>query len=201
LDEYDSLRESLNLHQGIPYTPDWSAGADFIQLIVDHCLATRPNLVLECSSGLTSLMLARCCEMNGRGRVISLENGEEYAANTRSYIERYGLGSYADIVHAPLQRVQVDGRSFDWYALEAIPDAGIEMLVIDGPSGFIQKHSRYPALPLLYDLLADGCQIFLDDAARPDEREILAMWLRRFPSLSHRYLDTQRGCSVLTVNK
>ncbi|MES9855801.1 MAG: hypothetical protein ABW166_04240 [Sedimenticola sp.] len=41
------------------------------------------------------------------------------------------------------------------------------MLVIDGPSGFIQKHSRYPALPLLFDKLSNNGMVFLDDAARP----------------------------------
>ena len=38
MDAYASLRSRLNLRQAIPYTPDWSAEADFLELIVDHTL-------------------------------------------------------------------------------------------------------------------------------------------------------------------
>ena len=201
MDAYASLIEQLDLLQGIPFTPDWSAGADFLQIIVDACLSERPSLILECSSGLTSLMLARCCRMNGSGRLVSLEDGEPYANNTRDYIDRYGLGDVATIAHAPLQKIRVEGGDYLWYSTDQIPDEPIQMLVIDGPSGFIQKNSRYPALTLLYPRLADGCRIYLDDAARPDERGIVKRWLALYPGLEERYVETERGCSILTVRK
>jgi hypothetical protein len=75
------------------------------------------------------------------------------------------------------------------------------MLVIDGPPGFIQHHSRYPALPLLSERLADGCVIFLDDAARADEQAIVRRWLARFPQLEHHYVASERGCSVLRFRR
>jgi hypothetical protein len=75
------------------------------------------------------------------------------------------------------------------------------MLVIDGPPGFIQRHSRYPALPLLRERLADNCTVFMDDAARPDERELVEMWLAQYPTYSHEYLANERGCSVLRNDK
>lgn len=200
MEDYASLQEQLNLTEGIPYTPNWSAGADFLQLIVDYCLQARPALILECSSGLTSLVLARCCQMNATGRVVSLEDGEEYAASTRSYIDRYGLGRYSSVIHAPLRKSVLDSIDYAWYATDEIPDGRVDMLVIDGPSGFIQKNSRYPALPLLYPRLADGCRVFLDDAARPDEQAIVAMWMAAYPAIEQDYVETARGCSVLTIN-
>ena len=39
--------------------------------------------------------------------------------------------------------------------------------------------------------------IFMDDAARDDEREIVELWLAEHPELEHRFVDTERGCSVL----
>lgn len=201
MQDYESLQLQLNLHEGIPFSPNWSAGADFLQIIVDYCLQARPSLVLECSSGLTSLMLARCCQMNGSGQVVSLEDGEEYATKTRSYMDRYGLDDYAAVVHAPLQEIEVAGADYLWYATQEIPDRPVEMLVIDGPSGFIQKNSRYPALPLLYPRLADACRVFLDDAARDDEREIVTLWQAAYPELEQNYIETERGCSILTIHK
>ncbi|MCU7929352.1 MAG: class I SAM-dependent methyltransferase [Candidatus Thiodiazotropha sp. (ex Codakia rugifera)] len=197
--EYASLRTQLDLNEGIPYTPDWSAGADYIQIIVDACLQFKPSLILECSSGLTTLMLARCCQMNGYGRVVSLEDGEQYADKTREYIDRYGLREYASVIHAPLQKTVLHDVEYDWYSRDTIPDESIDMLVIDGPSGFIQKNARYPALPILYPQLSDCCRLYLDDAARADEQAIVALWQSRYPNLRHEYCETSRGCSILTV--
>ncbi|MGD8932480.1 MAG: hypothetical protein PVI52_07910, partial [Chromatiales bacterium] len=72
LADYTSLLTQLHLQADIPYTPNWSAAADFLQIIVDYCLEAKPSSVFECSSGLTTLMLARCCQFNARGKVISL---------------------------------------------------------------------------------------------------------------------------------
>jgi predicted O-methyltransferase YrrM len=201
MEEYQALRQQLTLNQGIPYTPNWTAAADFLQIIVDACLENKPRLVFECSSGLTTLMLARCCQINGRGKVVSLENGEEYAEATQSYLDKYGLQEYAAVIFAPLEAAEYDEIEYLWYARKSVPDQAIEMLVIDGPPGFIGKHARYPAVPVCYPYLADQCRIFMDDAARPDEREIVELWCERYPGVRHEYRETARGCSILTVDK
>jgi predicted O-methyltransferase YrrM len=203
IEAYLSLRDRLNLRKGLPYSKDWSASPDFLKLIVEQTLESKPTLILECSSGLSSLMLARCCELNKKGRLIALENGKPYARNSQTEIDRYGLQSCATILHAPLKEYKVNGRTFQWYDLKQlhIEDGSVELLVIDGPPGFLQKESRYPALPLLYDKLADGCIIYLDDAARADEQALVAQWLREFPQLKHDYIKTERGCSLLRIHR
>lgn len=201
LNSYESLKNRLNLHKDLPYTPDWSAAPDFLKLIVEHCLETRPATVLECSSGLTTVMLARCCQLNRHGKVYSLEDGEEYAIKTRKSLDHNTLEKYAAIIHAPLEKTNINGIDYAWYDMKNIPERSIDMLVIDGPSGFIQKNSRYPALPLLFDRLSDHCMIFLDDAARDDEKEIIKFWIKEHPEISHEYIETERGCSILTINK
>jgi len=196
-----SLRDRLGLHLGLPYSHYWSAAPDFLKLIVEHALIAKPVTIVECSSGLTTVMLARCCEMNGQGRLFSLENGPDYAARTRSALERYDLTARANVLDAPLVPHTLGGWAFQWYALDDLPDLSIDMLVIDGPPGFIQRHSRYPALPLLFDKLADGCVVFMDDAARPDEQEIIGLWKDEFPGLEHEYVDTERGCAIFRLNR
>ena len=195
---YNYLRDRLNLRDGMPFTTDWSAAPDFLKLIVEHALEHKPKTVVECSSGLTTVMLARCCEMNGSGEVLSLENGAEYAEKSRGHLARYQL-TQATVIDAPLQTHNIGGNDYQWYAPNGLPDHSIDMLIIDGPPGFIQRHSRYPALPLLFDKLADGCVIFMDDAVRPDEQEIVKMWQASYPGLEHTYIKTEGGCSVLTI--
>jgi predicted O-methyltransferase YrrM len=198
---FDSLRNQLELNKDIPFTKDWSAAADFIQLIVDDCLEKKPEIIFECSSGLTTLMLARCCQINGQGKVYSLENGLEYAEKTESFLRLHDLEEYVSVIHAPLENTRVNDTDFSWYSTNRIPDKAIDMLVIDGPPGFLQKNSRYPALPLLFKNLAKHSIVFLDDAARDDEKEIIELWKNEHAEVKHEYIETERGCSVLTIDK
>jgi len=198
---YQQLQMDLGFENELPVTPDWSAAADFLFLIKEYCLEAQPQTIFECSSGLTTLTLARCCQVNGRGQVFSLENGEEYAKQTRANLKRFEVDEHANVIHAPLEPIFVQGRNYDWYGLKGEEDIKIDMLVIDGPPGFIQKHSRFPALPLLFDQLADKSMVFLDDAARDEEKELVAMWLGLYSEIEHEYVDTERGCSILTINK
>lgn len=195
--QYRAVCERLQLSQALPVTPDWSAAPDFLQCIIDDCLEQRPSLILECSSGLTTVVLARCCQLNGCGHVYSLENGAEFADATRALLTGFGVAQQATVLHAPLEAVTLDAAEYRWYSTRQLPAGRFDMLVIDGPPGFLQRHSRYPALPLLHDRLADDCTVFLDDAAREDERGIVALWLAGFPAFEHEYLDLERGCSVL----
>ena len=198
---YQPLCTQLGLTRGIPYTPQWSAAPDFLQLIVDHVLAQRPHTIVECGSGLTTLMLARACALNGHGHVYSLENGADYAANTRAEIRRYGLEACSTVLHAPLVPCSIHGHDYQWYDIAALTASDIDLLVIDGPPGFLQRHSRYPALPLLRERLAPRCTLFMDDAARPDERELVEMWLEEMPAARHEYIANERGCAILHLAK
>ena len=201
ISSYKSLLDKLGLDQGIPYSENWSAAADFLKLIADHCLNSRPTTIFECSSGLSTLILARCCQINNHGHVYSLENGDEYVANTCDSLNQYQLNKYATVIHAPLVKTTVNSKDFMWYSTNWMPDNTIDMLVIDGPPGFIQKHSRYPAIPMLYKQLAKECKIFLDDAAREDEKEIVKLWTSEYPKLEHEFIENERGCSILTLNR
>jgi len=198
---YQSIQKELHLEQELPITPDWSAAADFLELIKNHCLKAKPKTIVECSSGATTVVLAKCCEINKQGKVFSLENGEEYAINTRNNIKDHRLEKYADVIHAPLETIEVNNESYQWYESKKLPDIKIDMLVIDGPPGFIQRHSRLPALPLLFDQMADQSIVFLDDAARDEEIEIVEMWLGISQSVSHEFVELERGCSVLRLSK
>ena len=198
-DSYESISSSLTLDTCLPYDSDWSAAPDFLKLIIDSCLNTQPQTIVECSSGVTTLVLARCCQINGTGHVYSLENGSEYAIAIAKQLKIYGLDKYADVIHSPLHKIEVNKQLFDWYQVDKINVSEINMMIVDGPSGFIQKNSRYPALPVLYERLSSSCEIFLDDASRPDEKEIVKFWLDEYSDMEHQYIENDRGCSILKM--
>jgi hypothetical protein len=76
-------------------------------------------------------------------------------------------------------------------------DQPIDLLVVDGPPGNIQKQSRYPALPLFYRQLSDRSTIILDDGLREDEQRIVARWEREFDNLSIQFLSLEKGAYVI----
>ncbi|MBE9568262.1 MAG: class I SAM-dependent methyltransferase [Proteobacteria bacterium] len=194
---YQFLAENLGFENVLPVTEHWSAAPDFLKSISDYCLHEKPQTIVECSSGTSSLVLAKCCQLNDKGHVYSLENGTEFVEKTGLQLDAFSLGGFCDVIHAPLKTVHVDDEEFQWYDLDGFPDVEIDMLVIDGPPGFIQKQSRYPALPLLRDRLAQHCVVYLDDAAREDEQVLVKRWLELCPEFELEYLDNERGCSIL----
>ena len=194
---YQSLEKALGLDKVLPVTEHWSAAPDFLEIITDHCLQKRPQVIVECSSGTSSLVLSRCCQLNRVGHVYSLEHGEEFVTQTSQQLNDFFLSEYCDVIHAPLRDVQLDSEIFKWYALNDLPEVKIDMLVIDGPPGFLQKFSRYPALPMLKERLGEHCTVFLDDAARDDEQELVKRWLKQSPDFQAEYIENERGCFIL----
>jgi len=194
---YQDIENDLQFSQSLSVTPNWSAAADFLDVIKQHCLRVKPQIIVECSSGVTTLVLARCCQLNGQGKVYSLENDKQFAEKSRQQISELGLDDYAQVIYAPLQPTSVANQIFDWYGTNALPEESIDMLVIDGPPGFIQKNSRMPALPVLRNKLSEAVTVFLDDAARADERELVGNWLTQYPEFAYLYIANARGCVVL----
>jgi hypothetical protein len=214
LEALQGLYAELGLEKSLPGTRGWAASPDFLMELVRHARAARPGIVVECGSGTSTLVLARCIEMNGQGRVYSLEHDHAYAEQTRALLRRHGLERWAVVLDAPLTARSLAGGDWSWYAtgaldteLAATRGAGagadsaaidmIDMLVIDGPPKDTGTLARYPAGPLLFPQLAIGAAVFLDDAARPDETAILARWQTEFPQFEQSSRACEKGCAVL----
>lgn len=191
------LGESLGLKQGLPYVRHWSAAPDFLALLIEHMRRERPAVIVECGSGLSTLILARVCALEGRGQVWSLEHEPNCAAQTRAALARYDLARLATVLYAPLRRYRLDAEEYDWYDLSGLAVQAIDLLVVDGPPGRLGPLARYPAMPLLHGRLTPGCTIFLDDADRPDEQAIVARWCDEHRDLRLMRPSTVRGCAVL----
>ncbi len=50
-----------------------------------------------------------------------------------------------------------------WYGgiIDQLKGKKIDLLIIDGPPGSLQKHSRFPALPVIHNSLVSIAQSFL----------------------------------------
>jgi hypothetical protein len=155
----------------------WAADPILVHNAVRLVLDTRPNLVVECGSGSSTIAIARTLRAFG-GRIVSLEHDAKYAERTREMLRLHGLDDLAVVVTAPLAARNISGQKFQWYtpAYEPLLSQPIEMLVVDGPPGSIGPRSRYPAVPILKPYLAEQCSILMDDGDRADEGHIAHLW-------------------------
>ncbi|OYO28702.1 class I SAM-dependent methyltransferase [Janthinobacterium sp. PC23-8] len=198
LEALDGLQRELKLDKSLPRTRGWAGSPDFLLELARHAQTARPQVVLECSSGASTVVLARCMQLQGAGQVYSLEHDPEYAARTRAELARHGLSGWAQVIDAPLRAHQLQGETWPWYSTDHLPHGlPVDMLVIDGPPQAAGTQSRYPAGPLLFPRLTPGAAVYLDDAARADEQAILRRWRSEFPLLRQSLLACEKGCARL----
>lgn len=180
-------------------TRGWAASPDFLCKIAVAALNSKKLRVVECGSGLTTLVLARCAQLKGSGHIVSLESDEFFAESTLQELQKLGLADYAQVFYAPLVEVPLENRAFKWYDLThiSIPDE-VDLAVVDGPPVTPDNPmSRYPAFPILgAKLIADG-RFFFDDVKRAEDSKMIKNIKESNSSFSCLIHDTERGCAEL----
>jgi hypothetical protein len=146
---------------------DYAARPTYLDAVAAAALA-QPGPVLECGSGLTTLVLATIAERSGSA-VWSLEHERDWYVNVRSALDRQRLS--ADLLCTPLRSY----GDFDWYDVDPAELPMFGLVICDGPPEST-RGGRYGLLPVLGERLAPGCTILLDDAGRSGERAALAQW-------------------------
>jgi predicted O-methyltransferase YrrM len=151
----------------------WSIKEEFIHAIVQVSRQTQ-GPILECGSGLSTLLLGLVAAQTGR-RVWSLEHNASWVKQVQDALARLNIHS-VDVCLAQLR----DYQSYAWYAApqECMP-TDFALVVCDGPPGSTLG-GRYGLLPQMHAHLRPGCIILLDDAARPKEQQTLQRWTQEF---------------------
>jgi len=178
----------------VPPDGGWVAGADFLLLLARQVLSQKPQLVVEFGSGVSTVIIARCQQLNGGGRLLSFDHDAGFAELTRRRLKSAGVAG--EVRAAPL-KAGTDGYGGSWYDHGELPQ-GIDLLVIDGPPAWreAEAESRGSAAPAAFAKLAPGGVVLLDDAARPGEQRVVERWRREYAQLSFDWMATQKGTLV-----
>jgi hypothetical protein len=153
----------------------WSADAPLLSAALEWLPQTTGSIV-ECGSGLSTLVLATAASLAGRC-IHSLEHDAGWAARIERELPAR-LRPSLELNVTPLKSY----GDFDWYSLEnlALP-ASVGFVVCDGPPGGT-RGGRYGLGPILQPRLAPGCVVLLDDTQRADEHEIVGRWCNELPA-------------------
>jgi hypothetical protein len=198
LESLESLNNILKPRVPLPSLREWAGSPDFLLELTREILARRPETIVECSSGASTVVAARCCELSNFGHVLSLENSPEFAEKTRRLLVAAGLQGWATVINAPLKSYAFEGQNYNWYSIDELPDTAIDMLIIDGPLGKLNEQARYPAGPMLIPRLTSNGIVMLDDSNRLDERKIVERWQAEFPGFLSENRDAEKGLTILT---
>ncbi len=154
----------------LPWTSGSMRPAGLVQVCNEVVHGDRTH-ILECGSGVSTVLLARLLRERERGVLTSLEHDLHWATLIQDQLHREDLDQIARVVHAPLQ------GSPEWYRLGEMPDE-IDLLIVDGPPADKPGRgaARAPALARLGGNLVDGAVVFLDDIDRPGEQQIIKSW-------------------------
>lgn len=194
-----NLRAELGPEQVLPPMRGWAISPDFAVLIVKQMTECSAELILECGSGVSSVLIGAMLRKKGKGRLWSLEHDSEWARHSIKEIRDNGLSDYVTIVHAPLKTYRVEGREWEWYDVSALGECEkFDFVVVDGPPDPEEDMKRYPVLSVLRDRMTKDAVILLDDANRTGERKCLSRWAEEWPEMKWQLIATEKGAAVVS---
>lgn len=209
LNEYKQIEALLNLHSLIPLAHPlpplrgWAISPDFAIALYSLILERKIQNVLELGSGSSSLIVGYALQKLGRGKLISLDHDSNYAIASKQLVCNHQLEQYCQIHHAPLKSIEINGQNYKFYSLECLKQTNLkfDLLIVDGPPSYTNPLARFPAVPLLYDYLADEAIVCLDDGDRKDEKLAVKKWLQEYSALKTMTSPkTEKGMSILKKN-
>ncbi len=170
----------------------WSADAHYLRQLSLEIDASSGG-VLECGSGLTSVVAYAVCRPSGR-ELLCLEHDPDWFVLNRVDACLAGYPR-TPIVRAPMKVYD----TFHWFTLptdDLLPRT-IGVVACDGPPGST-KGGRYGVVPVLGNRLA-GSLILVDDADRKGETAAIERWILEVPGTTVEWTPASDGSKAFAA--
>jgi predicted O-methyltransferase YrrM len=194
-----ALYHTLNPVAPLPPTGGWAASADVLVLLHQLVRDERPRQVLECGSGVSTLVLAYALRDIDGASLVTLEHDSQHLANTRDWLRRHGLSDLVELRLAPLVPVETSTPGECWYDPQRLPSGPIDLMFVDGPPSNRGTADRAPALQLVADRLAPDATIVIDDYLRPGDRDTVTAWMEWEPRFALETYPLEKGAAILRL--
>jgi hypothetical protein len=144
---------------------------------------------LELGAGQSTLLLDALAKAGRVAGALTLEHDGDWADRLQGQVAHA-------VQHAPLRDISAFGVVAPAY--DARLDQRFDIVVVDGPIG-TPEHSRWGALDMLRDRLAEDFVVVFDDAERPGERATIEKFLEFRPATGHAFVHAMKSqCLVFT---
>lgn len=152
----------------------WSAPHAFLEACWEW-MGPAPQTVLECGSGLSTILLGALAERTG-STIWTLEDDASWGDRVRQCLRLNGITT-VNLCVGPLERYD----EYDWYAppFKQMPKS-FSLVICDGPAS-TTRGGRYGMAPVMRDRLPKGVVVLMDDANREGEQLIARRWATELP--------------------
>ena len=205
-DLYDMVAGLLQIQSGLAGGPIlkplrvWVISPDAMAwMLADLQERTAPTIV-EFGAGQSTVIFALWLKNKGAGKVISFEHDPAHADAIRRQLEACGAAEWVDLRIVPLVDYPAVGSlpACQSYALTDLPDLPIDLALVDGPPYWFGASCRYPPLNWAVSRLATHGTLYLDDTARPAERDVLHQLSAAWPDVVIDDLRAEKGLARCT---
>ena len=122
-----------------------------------------PRRAVVLGGGSAAVWLGYALDGTG-GTLVAVEHDRSRAEHTRARLAEHGLPA-VEVRHAPLAELSVEGRTVEWYDVDALTGVqDIDLLVVAGAPG---PDALAPALHVLGRRLAGAAAVVVDEASAP----------------------------------
>lgn len=197
------INNFLNSKINFPLQNPWVVLPDFIKYFVELVKISSISDIVECGSGISTIIGGYLVKKKIIKHYISIEHDKNFLDITKEDLKKHGLENLVTLIYAPLKKINIDEKEWLWYDMALIYSKinRIDVLLVDGPPGHIQKNSRFPASIMLKKFFHNNTIIVMDDSNRDDEQEIINQWLIENPDYEVDYYDTLKGMAVITRSR
>lgn len=155
----------------------WCIGIEDYKTLTNYIDSSSFNLIVELGSGLSTFQLA---EDFPNVKILSLENNSKIMEENNQTLKSNGK-DYAQILFAPIKKSICQGAIFETYDFKTLKNnSQIDLLIVDGPVEKEFPLGREASLYFLFDKLAIGAVIGLDDYHRSSAKATVNNWLTVF---------------------
>ena len=175
-----------------------------LAFLMNEIIVNERRSIIEFGAGVSTIMMARLAKMNNiQLDIVSVEEDESWMNIVKGILDREGLSANIVLIHVPLEKKILQGFENHWYQMDILkrklgPSKTFDLVLIDGPTACHKQIalSRYFALPFLKDALREKHIIFLDDANRIGEQQIMELWKQELGTHFKIFAETLGICYV-----
>lgn len=210
----------------------WPISPDIGLFLLDKMREQHYDLIIEFGSGTSTALFAKAVEVIAQGpvpnrdlsdvhphqaktatEIVTFEHDSLYYSKTLKMLKARGLDQRVSLVHAPLVDWRDGDPSYLYYDCETKLTELAQrhssrnlkiLLLVDGPPGTTCANARYPAVPFVFAALGrHKIDVVLDDASRPEEKQVIELWRAFWKKRSIRMIEsqvqTEKGTYFATV--
>lgn len=207
----------------------WPISPDIGLFLLEKIREQHYDLIIEFGSGTSTALFARALEVITQNRkhqidngasdsittpteIVSFEHDLHYHRKTSLMLNARRLHDRVQLVHAPLVDWSEGEQNYLYYdcqdTLSELAQRNADrrariLVLVDGPPGATCANARYPAVPLIFNTLGrHHIEVVLDDASRPEEKQVIEMWKsfwkQRSIRITESMVQSEKGIYIAT---